>query len=368
MTDEHISTFGKNLFRLKAELLCYGVKVEDEKELVSVNPYFTECGFIHGSHLMLENGVSVNVAVNERFVRNYSPFLMRKEQDDFIVYRNSEPQSLCQPLLAPSWLEKAVAEKTKVADIVRPHGKGILFSAPIKTCVFSFSDQKCHFCTFNSAFSCEPYPPEIVARAIEIALAHSQKSDIAFGGATPNLLDFGASYYVRIISQVRDMSDTPISVEIVPPQDRCIDSLCDAGVDALIMNLEIFDDKLRRIICPGKSKISKRTYFEAWRYAVQSLGEGRVSTVLIAGLEDAKTTLFGAEEIVREGVIPTIIPFRPYDSCFLSSYKPTSPEILLFVAERVSQLLEQYGLDPNRQPGCTRCGACSLEKHIPLVV
>jgi biotin synthase-related radical SAM superfamily protein len=128
--------------------------------------------------------------------------------------------------------------------------------------------------------------------------------EVAIGGATPSWFDCGATYYAQIVEEIKQMCEVPISVELIPPDDRFIDLLCDAGADALVMSLEVFNESVRKRVCPGKSQVGRERYFGAWKRALALLGEGNVSSVLLAGLEDPMETIAGSEEMIRLGVLP----------------------------------------------------------------
>ena len=122
--------------------------------------------------------------------------------------------------------------------------------------------------------------------------------------------------------------------------------------------MELFDDGKRRLFSPGKSEIPITRYFEALSYAVHKIGAGSVSSVLIAGLESIKSTIKGAKKLIDIGVIPTIMPFRPYDNCEMSDYPVTNPKDLLIIEAEINEYLKQKDLKYNYASGCLNCNAC----------
>lgn len=153
-----------------------------------------------------------------------------------------------------------------------------------------------------------------------------------------------------------------ISVEITPPdKDHYIQALADVGVTALIMNLEIVDDQLRKKICPGKSEIPINRYLEAMEKAVFILGKGNVSSVLIAGIQPPEDIISMGKHLLSLGVIPTVMPFKPLDDCTMSTNIVTNPKELLYISESLGDELIRLHINPLMQHGCTRCGGCSLE-------
>jgi biotin synthase-related radical SAM superfamily protein len=185
----------------------------------------------------------------------------------------------------------------------------------------------------------------------------------ATGGVQAARGDYGMIEYLNTIASVRDASQIPICVEASPPcEDEVVETLVRAGVNAFSINLEIWDDDLRKSYCPGKSRIPVHRYIEIWERALAVLGPNMVASVRIARLESKESTLAGARELAKIGVIPTIMPLRNNDGSQLPFPGTCDPEDIIWISERVGELLDEHGMQPWRQPGCTACGACSLEQ------
>ena len=137
--------------------------------------------------------------------------------------------------------------------------------------------------------------------------------------------------------------------------------LIDAGANAFSINLEIYDDRLRRLFCPAKSKIPKQRYVEVWEHLIKQTGKNTVTSVLIAGLESRRSTIEGAHMLISEGVLPTILAFRPNDGCYLQNFVHSNPDDLEAISSEVGKLLLDHDLSARGQPGCIGCGACNLE-------
>jgi len=187
---------------------------------------------------------------------------------------------------------------------------------------------------------------------------------LAFGPGTPNLNDHGVRYISNLIKSISPDWRGGISVELVPPHN--IDDLgllVAHGVGSMIMSLEIWDDERRAVLCPGKSYISKSHYIDAWRYVVQALGRGKISSVLLVGLESVESTKAGIDALCEMGVVPTLIPFRPYDQTAVPILVKVRHEDYLEVSRHNIFAMEKHGISPNQQVGCTECGGCSLDNE-----
>jgi len=223
----------------------------------------------------------------------------------------------------------------------------------------------CKFCS-SDHYSCGEVRTATIEQIVETvqeAWKESEEYSLALSGGSMKQPDRGAKYFAEIVKKVIDVTpDIGISVELAPPTtNNYIDLLVEVGVKTLIMNLEFCDEKIRVELCPGKSEISQSRYFEALSYAVEKLGRGNVSSVLIAGLEDVQKTIEGARKLIDIGVMPTIMPFRPYDLSemnYSTRQKVTSPEILFEIERDLKSYIYKNGYKYGCPNGCLNCNAC----------
>lgn len=345
------------LLEVKADMLCRGVRAAPETGQAVVGLGLTP-GFIHGAVILLDGTEVVNTSLLEQSVG--SDGVRLQGQDGRLVVQRDGFEFESQLLALPETLNVPLGH-SRLPDFFSLHSPSTLFAAPLRQCIFISAAAPCTFCTFESgrlqALSVLDFERALVAVLEQVPGLVA----VAIGGGTPNITDRGAAYYAAL-TQVAKRLGLEVSVELVPPARTAdLDLLMDAGVDALIMSLEVWDDDLRGQICLGKSKVaSKQHYFLAWNYALGRLGTGRVSSVLLVGTEPPPSTREGAAALVDAGVIPTLIPYRRYDASMLD-LEPVKPLEYLAQSQYLASLLARKGLDPAAQPGCTACGGCSLE-------
>jgi len=172
----------------------------------------------------------------------------------------------------------------------------------------------------------------------------------------------GTEYFVECIREIRKtVKKIPIWVEMCPPdENRYIQMMIDAGADSFGFNIEIWDDDLRKEVCPGKSAISKERYFEAFDYVAEKIGKNRAGTVLIAGLEPKESTVEGAKAMMQKGLMVCILPFKPWDGSEYAGKEPCNPKDLLWIAERTAKFMKKYGINPKNYHGCLNCPSCTI--------
>ena len=360
-----------DVIKIKADLLCHGVQLEDTaKEICTYkNSYILDGGFVHAAHFLIE-GTIINTCVSESFCKK-SPFVIRSLNDRFVLSKDNKYICEIEILPLPQWCTEKV-DNYLIGDYFRPHSPNCISGCPKLRCSYYRNGNQCKFCSLEShLYTSETVLPEfIVMKMIERALLYNPNYEIALSGGTCSSEDHSAIYFSSICNLLtaRKREKLDISIELAPPdKDNYIDMLYKSGATALIMNIEIVDENLRKTICPGKAIIPISRYFSAFEKAVSVFGRGNVSSVLIAGIQPAEDIIYISEKLIHMGVIPTIIPFKPLDNCLLFEAPTTNPEEVLFIAKQVNILLRNEKLHSYKQGGCTKCGGCSLESVFQFI-
>lgn len=348
----------KNIAKLKAGLLCYGVNVDKEvgQNLLKSRPYFYDKGFVHAINANIL-GSNVCFSVAELF-STVSPYHLRAEDGRFFVEdENGEriPVALFDDLPHTG---------TVIDELARPHSNHVISLWPSLVCCYDSPGKKCRFCSIETTPTQTIVPAQEVIEGLKALFKITDRYSVNLGGGTYKNPDEMAKYLIEIIEGIRTFSDTPVSVELAPPSDiELIAKLKKAGASSLIMNLEVADPELRKEICPGKSSITYEHYYKCYKRGVEVFGKGRISCVLIAGIQPKEDIVSECEKLTDTGVIPTIIPFKAMDNCYFRDRANCDCEELLWISKRVGAILRQKGLSPQMQEGCTKCGGCSLETN-----
>lgn len=352
------------LIRLKARLLCYGVKADDHTKhfMEQINPYVLDKGFMHAAHFMIDNLI-INTCISESFCEK-SPFTIKERDGILKLVENEKFLSKINVLPLPEWCEKYV-DGYRIGDYLRPHSKHCIACWPYLKCNYYNIGKQCHFCSMGDYRIRTILPETIVGEMINVAILDNPNYEIALSGGTCHEPDHSIKYFSKICEYVQKSDAKYISVETAPPSELFyIDELKKSGATALIMNLEIVNEKLRKKLCPGKSSISQLHYLYAYERAVNIFGAGNVSCVLIAGIQPAEDIINKSIELIDIGVVPTIIPFKPLDDCQMKNHSTADSDELILIATEVDKLLNKYNLTASNQKGCTKCNGCSLETII----
>lgn len=351
----------RELIRVKAEMLCHGVKASNETmaRMEEVNSYVLDKGFMHAAHFILGNLI-VNTCISEEFCKK-SPYEIRATKSAFSLYKDNHYISRIKVLPLPNWCKEEVDGYT-IGDFLRPHSSECIACWPALMCNFYANGSQCKFCSMGDYRIRTILNEKTVSKMIKTALDVNPNYEVALSGGTCDGPDHSISYFSHICKDIRSYGAKYVSVEIAPPDDLdYISRLKESGATAIIMNLEVADDAKRIAICPGKAKIPMEHYFSAYERAVSEFGSGNVSCVLIAGLQPAADIIRKSAELIDLGVVPTIIPFKPLDGCLMKSHKTADPDELIMISGEVEKLLVEKGITAGAQYGCTKCNGCSLE-------
>ncbi len=375
----------KNLAEIKIGLLCYGLRVDRnapyfERVVPSTYPSGgkSRAGVAgSGRTFILENGETCNIGVLQPFL-DKTPFEFRIIDDEGWILRNGE-RATRATLRTPKW------HSTELFNVIQLHGRGSLATAISNSCIYRKTGDECKFCIINVGEKTVEHESEEMAMAIrrieenqELRASHDIEDEYNTNLSASELekrkkyiapvdvninsgtLKNGPEVYERTISAIRRVTRLPIGIQICPTKKDGIEELYSAGATEVSFNLEVYDEKARREVIPGKAKDnSLNDYFRAFREAVEVFGENQVESWILIGLEPKTKTIEGIRAIAETGAIPLPKPFRPL---YGSSYETKEPPVLeevIEIYEAWSEIIKECGLDPSKtKAGCGRCNGC----------
>ncbi len=275
----------------------------------------------------------------------------------------------------PRFYDFTTAEGVPYEKLARLHGRNVLATTVVQTCIRYAPDQRCRFCTIeeslrSGATTAVKRPAEL-AEVAEAAVRLDGITQMVMTTGTSAGTDRGARHLARCVRAVRAaVPSLPIQVQCEPPEDLTVlADLHAAGADAIGIHVESLDEQVRRQWMPGKSTVPLESYRQAWREAVRIFGRNQVSTYLLVGLgEDPDELVRGATELIEMGVYPFIVPFRPQaGSLAVENDDARAPDAA--VVEQVSravaaQLQRAAMTGADQRAGCAACGACSILQNL----
>jgi radical SAM protein (TIGR04043 family) len=270
----------------------------------------------------------------------------------------------------PKFYDLSTADGVRYEQIARLHGKDVLATTVVQTCIRYAEAERCRFCTIEESLR----SGSTIAAKTPAQLAEVAAAAVALDGVTQMVMttgttagpDRGARNVVRSVQAVlAAVPGLPIQVQIEPPRDlSVIRELYEAGAVSIGIHAESLDDEVRLRWMPGKGSVPMAEYEAAWDYAVEVFGRNQVSTYLLIGLgEDPDDLVAGAARLIARGVYPFVVPFRPMTGTLArrDGVPGPAPSLVRDVTARVAALLREAGmLGADQKAGCAACGACGV--------
>jgi radical SAM protein (TIGR04043 family) len=275
----------------------------------------------------------------------------------------------------PKFYDLHTADGVPYEKLAKLHGRNVLATTVVQTCIRYAEDQRCRFCSIEEslragATTAVKRPAEL-AEVAEAAVRLDGVTQMVMTTGTSAGTDRGATHLARCVRAVKAVVPTlPIQVQCEPPADLAVlTELREAGADAIGIHVESLDDGVRRRWMPGKATVPLTQYREAWREAVRVFGRNQVSTYLLVGLgEDPEEMISGARELIDMGVYPFVVPFRPHPGTLavdVDGARPPDAATLDKVSREVAAALRLAGMaGVDQKAGCAACGACGVLQNV----
>ncbi len=236
-------------------------------------------------HLTID-GLSAAIPINPD-----SPYLL----DQGRVTLEGADVGLDVDLIArPAFYDLSTADGTSYEKIAKLHGRSVLATTVVQTCIRYDEADRCRFCAIEASLAAGATiavkRPAQLAEVAEAAVRLDGVTQMVMTTGTSAAKDRGATHLARCVRSVKEaVPSLPIQVQCEPPGDLAsITDLQLAGADSIGIHVESLDDDVRRRWMPGKSSVPLADYRAAWAEGVRVFGRNQVSTYLLVGLgEDA---------------------------------------------------------------------------------
>jgi hypothetical protein len=314
--------------RLKFHLLAEGIEISglarkamreatSQRDLTPAD-YASTSGLI----LQLDDDVWVNAPINDynpNFVSD-SRFVLDYGVDGFYVHGAglASPARYWPP---PSYHGQE-ERFGRLNHFVVTHGDRARLS-PVRGCAMT-----CTFCNIPyddplDVYGTKPIDALVEGARIAISDARQPAHHMLISGGTPKRPDFGflQEVYQRVLTEFPQI---PVDIMMVPLPGlldlRLLDKL---GLNEISINIEVFSEAHAKEFMRHKYNQGLDFYLGFIEEAAETLGPGRVRSMLMVGLEPMETTLAGVAAIAERGGVPVLSPFRPDPVTPLRDRKPS---------------------------------------------
>ncbi|HUO70068.1 MAG TPA: MSMEG_0568 family radical SAM protein [Solirubrobacteraceae bacterium] len=352
--------------RLLVELQSLGVTVQDERVGAARGGAFAGRRGGAGPSdalFMWVRGLPLTVPWQAGYV-DRSPYTVHLTDGGGTLYRGEELIGPVKLPRRPRIYDMTTADGTPYWRIALLHLDSIA-STVVQKCIYWGTAEQCGFCGIELTRGEQTIPVKTPAQLAEVCTAardHDGAVDVTLTTGSINRRDRGALYISRCAAAIKDACGLPVQVQFEPPDDDSVlDTVRDAGVDAVGIHIETFDPDVLAGVAPGKAQCGVEGYFRCWERAVEVFGRGRVTTYVILGMgEDPALIEDGCRRAIELGVYPFVVPLRPVPGTLMASTPPPPADYVGSIYRSVSAMLAESGLDHvEAKAGCARCQACS---------
>lgn len=326
------------------------------------NIVFEDYATTGGIVLQIDDEIYANVPV----MFGDTPFYIDERENRFVLEKDGNilPVSInIMPVPQFALNNIRLADgKTPVRDLVMIHADRMRIS-PIHGCNYH-----CQFCTCNIQRYLEN-SIENLDQAVQIAFQdqNTHPRHILISGGTPKAEESSYIYLNKVYHFFPNKyEDYKFDVMLSPrgrhigetSENAYIDFLKylheDCRISTLSVNLELYNEKIRKAFIPDKWGIGKENYLLFIKNAVEIFGRGNIRSSLVVGLEEKEDTLKGVEWLCACGCIPVLSAFVPASGTFAERYPRPEVDFLVDIVYKASEIAKQNGtvLGPLCKP-CT---------------
>jgi hypothetical protein len=321
--------------------------------------------------IILKDGTPVQTRLNKN-----SPYCIDRVDDKFIIYENNQPitdGNLTEVtfLKAPKYYSRLLDDGTPMRKIVS--SIPMLFSTLYQNCEFFNEGLECKFCDITPNVRSQVRSgrkmvvrkkAEQVAEVMEIALKEPTHRHYILSGGTilskyagMGDVDYYCSLLNTIIGRIgRRWRGT---VQTIANSEKDTEKVANTGISSINPNIEVWDPKLFKMICPGKDKfVGRDEWVRRVIKAVDYFIEGGVNSNFVSGVEMAKpwgfkdvnsavqSTLGGFEYLMVHDVTPRMDVWCIESDSWLGKVpdqEPAPTEYYVRIQQGYYDLMKKYG-------------------------
>lgn len=308
------------------------------------------------------------VAVN---VRERSPLLLGADSAGFYIRDADGKRHRVSFPKRPAFYDNALPSGATVSHLITLYGGGALGVFAYGDCDLVQREVACAYCSIGpnrqqtDEFA-DVVRHEQLQQALEIALADGSApiQQVMLNGGNFPEMDRSFRYYAELAKAARaaiNRSGRPnveLHLIVFPPRDLELFHLLEELDLQVAMNLEVFDPALFERYCPGKAAVAGQKHIRrALEHATRILGQGRVFSIIVGGLEPLETLRPGLSEVAAAGITPVINVFHPDPGTPLENRAAPSREEILEMGRALQSVYETSNL----RSFYTGCGRNSLD-------
>ncbi|MDP2728394.1 MAG: radical SAM protein [Dehalococcoidia bacterium] len=309
-----------------------------------------------------------------------SPYLVDLREGQLALVVDGEAIAQVEYPQAPPWYGRSFEDGARYSEVVALTMAGTKpFITAFRNCQFG-KGQQCLFCDINSHARqmkrqgryTVPTPYKKVEQVSQVMEAIFKEqtapgmrphSYTISGGAIAGRLadEREDDFYLRYVRAIKERIGSRWScrLETVAKDAENLKRFRNAGVDIHEPNMEVWDERLFKVLCPGKDRhVGRAAYLHSMAEAVDIFGEGNVTTNLVSGAEMSqphgfqevapavRSTTEGFDYLMDHGVIPRLTSWCVEPGSPLGHNPPPPLEYFVRIAQSWYEIWRKYDLPP----------------------
>lgn len=285
-----------------------------------------------------------------------SPYILTKEKNTFVIWNNGEVVVDDVKFVArPEYYAKKTSDGADMRTIAQDYGYGNLFIVYSNECCLKDKGIECKFCNINATKALYGDEQNInwksarqIGETIKECYDYGYDKLTVSGGFVPERRE--VDYYVDIAEAIQDytgLSDFNGTACVGAPSDfSAIERYKDAGYRTIATNLEIWNDKMFEVICPGKTKFcgGRSNWLDTLKHEVDVFGKFHVRSTFVSGIEPKESLLEGIEKLVSNGVVALPNQWYVNVGSALEGHRTPEADWHWDMFEKTLAIYKKYGL------------------------
>jgi hypothetical protein len=360
---------------IKAELLVEGIRA-NPPALAKVGKKYKEqnhglfgwdfedhVGMALPDDFVLPDGTVVQFRKSSK-----SPYEVALKGDNLVLLKGEEEKCAVRWIPRPTYYGKVTQSGNEMVKVGQVGGEDCLFFCYQNYCSHFAKHQQCLFC--NLVSTSDTYDSVMKKKETD-DIGEVAKAAFSEGKVKHVLLTGGCFSHEREIAVVSDilksirehtgLDHVPGTVLPSPAKGDDIKRYHQTGIGAIGFSMEIWDERMYRAVCPGKSSgTSHDEFVRSIELAVRVFGEGNVYAVFVMGIESKNTFLEGVRTISAIGA--NVVPFvwSPNPGSLMEGHRAPASNWYVDTISEAAEIVAASGVPAGAGNHCYRCDGNSL--------
>ncbi len=247
------------------------------------------------------------------------------------------------------------SDGTPMRTVAADYGYGAMFVSYSNECSLKDKGMDCLFCNINAtkeiyseAQDIKWKTPQQVGETVAVGYKQGFDHVTISGGFIPERRE--VEYYIDVAEAIQDatgLNNFNGTACVGAPEDLSVfEKYKEAGFSTMATNLEIWNEKMFDVICPGKAQLcgGRKNWLNALDYEVQLFGKYNVRSTVVSGIEPKESLLEGIEYLISHGVVACVSQWNVNVGSPLEGHRTPIDEWHWDVFERTVAMYRKYGV------------------------